>query len=123
MAVLLALNQHQEGKISKLINSSDQTDLPSTSSISQVNSSNNKKSKSLKNPKSSKISSSSSHPKEYRPLPRSGPWAILVTLYEASLDPNFPGFLFKKEIISKGKEYCDTPFEVLINSIEIFNVI
>jgi hypothetical protein len=49
--------------------------------------------------------------KSYIPKPRSGPWALLVALYRASLSlPNFCGSLSKAELIHLAQPLCDSSF-------------
>lgn len=49
--------------------------------------------------------------KSYIPKPRSGPWALLVALYRASLSsPNFHGSLSKAELIHLAQPLCDSSF-------------
>lgn len=46
----------------------------------------------------------------YVPAYRSGAYAILVTLYEKSLENNYQGFMLKKDLIKEAQNYCDTSF-------------
>ncbi|EEZ99114.1 crossover junction endonuclease MUS81 [Tribolium castaneum] len=49
-------------------------------------------------------------PKEYIPQPGSGAFAILLTLYEKSLEPNYPGHLTKADVIKFGQHLCNVSF-------------
>lgn len=46
----------------------------------------------------------------YVPAYRSGPYAILITLYEESLKGDYPGYMMKKELIRKAQHLCDHSF-------------
>lgn len=48
--------------------------------------------------------------KEYMPQDGSGGYAILITLFTESLDPMYPGFSTKAEIIKKGQHLSNTSF-------------
>eukprot|EP00466_Bigelowiella_natans_P017581 jgi/Bigna1/136419/aug1.33_g11127 len=50
-------------------------------------------------------------PKAYLPRYRSGGYAILVAMAEASQEPEYQGFMTKKEICERGKRHADEPFE------------
>jgi hypothetical protein len=49
--------------------------------------------------------------KKYIPGYRSGPWALLMALYQASMQDTFAGYLQKKELIEEATPYCDSSFE------------
>ncbi|XP_044258187.1 crossover junction endonuclease MUS81 isoform X2 [Tribolium madens] len=62
-------------------------------------------------PKKSKVTSPKrSKPKEYIPLPGSGAFAILLTLYEKSLESNYQGYLTKADVIKYGQHLCNVSF-------------
>ncbi|KAF5301832.1 hypothetical protein FQA39_LY10617 [Lamprigera yunnana] len=46
----------------------------------------------------------------YIPTIRSGAYAILITLYKKSLEPQFQGYMHKKDIIKEGTHLCDKSF-------------
>lgn len=48
--------------------------------------------------------------KEYVPLPGSGAYAILLTLFEKTLQDDFLGYCTKTEIIAYGQSYCNVSF-------------
>lgn len=58
-------------------------------------------------PKKRKISLSN---KEYIPAFRSGAHAILIALYEKSLEPDYLGYMLKNDIIKAAQDKCDTSF-------------
>lgn len=46
----------------------------------------------------------------YIPTFRSGPYAILIALYEKDLEGSYEGFLLKKDLIAAAQLNCDTSF-------------
>ncbi|KAL8615659.1 hypothetical protein ACOMHN_034809 [Nucella lapillus] len=51
-------------------------------------------------------------PREYVPAYRSGPYAILLTLYRQAQDPNFRGFMTKAELCRAAQPLSDKSFTV-----------
>lgn len=58
-------------------------------------------------PKKRKVSVSN---KEYVPAFRSGAYAILIALYEKSLESDYLGYMLKNDIIKAAQDKCDTSF-------------
>ena len=49
--------------------------------------------------------------RDYVPRPKSGPWALLLSLEAARLEPSYPGFLTKKELIARATPLATHSFE------------
>lgn len=60
--------------------------------------------------KASKSKRISRGDKEYIPQYRSGGYALLIALYNQSLEPDYVGYMSKVDLIRKASEYADTSF-------------
>ncbi|CAH1176746.1 unnamed protein product [Phaedon cochleariae] len=50
---------------------------------------------------------------DYMPIPRTGEYAILLALYKKHMQPNYPGYSTKQEIISEAIQFSDISFTKL----------
>ncbi|XP_065221680.1 crossover junction endonuclease MUS81 [Planococcus citri] len=93
-------------------NSADDQNLDQN--VQQVQSKPKKaKRKKDQNPETKSDESAPTSPKKrksYVPGYRSGPYAILITLYQEQLKPTYPGFLKKAELQEKAQNLCDCSF-------------
>lgn len=82
----------------------------STLREAEINISTNRKRNRDARSETSKKRKSVDSPKEYVPAINSGSYAILLTLYRKSLEPDFLGYMLKNDIIRNGQCLCDKSF-------------